>query len=93
MEKVTYAPRNEMVLIRILDVGMIRGVALPQISVQGKRYLVEAVGHKVENLDVGDEVLMIGKEGAEYYPLSNHSDLLVIHQIHCVLKITREEKW
>ena len=85
-----FRPRNDFVLIKIVDVGESPGgVAIPQISVQGKEFHVVATGPKVFDLHVGDQVLMVGKQGIDYYPLPNSIDLLVIKQEHVVL-ITRE---
>jgi len=87
----TFKCRNDFVLIRVVDVGMSEGgVAIPQISIQGKEFHVEAVGPDVNELEVGDKVMMIGKQWNEYYPLPNCKDLLVIKQEFIVLVL--EEK-
>lgn len=79
-------PRNDYVLVEIIEVGETdSGIALPQISIEGKEFHIRAIGPKVEDLTVGDKVLMKGRQGAEYYPLPGSNKLLVIQEQHVVL--------
>lgn len=83
----SWQPRNDYVLIRVTELGESPGgVALPDSAIQGKKFTVDAVGPAVIDLALGDEVLMLGSQGAQYYPLPNSKQLFVIRQEHVVLK-------
>ena len=79
-------PRNDWVLIEIVELGETpSGIAIPQISVEGKEFYVRNIGSKVKDLEVGDRVLMIGMQGVNYYPLPNSSTLFVIKEENVIL--------
>jgi hypothetical protein len=74
-------PRNDIVLVRIRNKGVSeRGVALPDISDEGKEYIVEAIGSKVEDIAVGDRVEVLGKRGVTYDFLPGSHDLFIVNQ-------------
>ncbi len=77
-DKTTYQARDNFVIIRRRKRGLVRGLHMPDISAEAKDFVVESVGHKVENLKVGDAVMIIGKKGEEYLDLPDEPDLLVI---------------
>ena len=84
-----WQPRNDYVLVKVsIREETEGGVALPQVSIQGKKFTVEAIGPKVEGLNVGDEVMMVGHHGANYYELPNSKDMIVIKQ-ECVVLTMR----
>lgn len=86
-----FYPRNDYCLIKIVELGATpSGIALPDYAIAGKKFVVEAMGEKVEDLDIGDSVLMKGQRGVEYYELPNRPDLLVIKQEFIVLVIEDE---
>ena len=80
-------PRGKFVLIRIIDIGKNPEgtIAIPQQSIEGKVFEVEAIGPDVDNLKVGNQVLMIGKYGTDFYPLPNSNNLIIIEESHVVL--------
>lgn len=85
-----WQPRNDYVLVRVsIREETEGGVALPQVSIQGKKFTVEAIGPKVEGLSVGDEVMMVGHHGANYYELPNSKDMIVIKQ-ECIVLAMRD---
>ena len=84
---VTYRPRNDLVLSRVVDTGEQRGILMPQQSIQGKRYLVEAIGPKVEDLQVGDWVFMTGQQKVDWDMLPFSNDLLTIRQENIILVV------
>lgn len=89
---VKYRPRNDMVLIRQVDHGKTKsGIAIPQISIQGKGFFVEAVGPDVENLKVGDKVLMTGTLGGTYFEVPFDKDLMVMRQEFVILIVEEVE--
>lgn len=58
-----YNPRNDFVIIRAVKRDATpTGIGIPQNSAWGEEYIVEAIGPKVENLKIGDKVMMIGSE-------------------------------
>lgn len=88
MSKSAFYPRNDYVLIRIQELGQTpSGIALPDQAVAGKKFIVEAMGDKVEDLDIGDSVMMMGQAGVQYFELPNRKDMLVIRQEYVVLVI------
>lgn len=83
--------RNDNVLIRIVQVGKTdSGVLLPEISVEGKLFCVEAVGPKVDDLKVGDKVIMVGEINVDYGYVPGMKDLLCIKQGNVVLVMEPE---
>ena len=86
-----FIPRNDFVLVRIVQLKEVGGLAMPDIAIQGKCFVVVAVGPDVKDLEPGDRVLMIGSEGVHYYPLPSSKDLLVIKQDHVVLVYAENE--
>ena len=83
---VTYRPRNDYVLIKIIDLGKSKaGVLIPEICIEGKEFHVLAKGPDVQNLEVGDKVLCIGKKGEDYGYLPARSDVFLTKQANCVL--------
>lgn len=71
-------PRNDFVLVRIIDKGETpSGIAVSDFSQEGKIYVVESVGSKVENLKKGDKVLVIGAENTTYSFLPNSRDMFI----------------
>mgnify|MGYP001568891782 CR=1 FL=1 len=84
-------PRNDWVLIEIVEVGETpSGIAIPQISVEGKEFYVRNVGPKVEDLVIGNRVLMIGRQGVDYFPLPRSSTLFMIQEKQVVLVDQRD---
>ena len=86
-----FRPRNENVLIRVRDLGKFKGIAMPDTAVQGKEYIVDAIGPKVEGLLVGDKVFMIGEFKADYDYLPHTKELLLIHQRNIAVIIEGDE--
>lgn len=85
----TYRPRNDFVLVRVKKATE-RGLMMPDQAAQGKRYVVEAIGPEVEDLAVGEMVLMIGTEGENWGYLPNDHDLIIIKQASIALITGRE---
>ena len=86
--KPQYYPRNDYCVIQVNEIGETpSGIAMPDYSVQGKEFIVVAMGNSVEDLDIGDRVLMLGNQGVTYFPLPNSKNLIVIKQEHIVLVI------
>ena len=81
-----YRPRNDYCLIKVTSLGLTpSGLAMPDVSVQGKEYFVVAKGPMVEDLAVGDKVLMVGSPNEDYAYLPNSKELLIIKQANIVL--------
>lgn len=82
-----WQPRNDYVIFRMVDTGVsLGGVAVPEISIQGKKFYVVACGPKVEDLDIGEEVLMTGREGFDYFPLPNTKGMFLTQEKNVVLR-------
>jgi len=82
-----WQPRNDYVIFRMVDTGVSPGgVAVPEISIQGKQFFVVATGPKVEGLDIGEEVLMTGREGFDYFPLPNTKGMFLTQEKNVVLR-------
>lgn len=89
---IKYTPRNNMVLIRIVEIGKTTtGIQLPQYSVQGKEFIVEAIGPDVKKLNVGDKCLMLGAKNTTYFELPSSQDLIVMEEKHVCLVIEEIE--
>lgn len=93
-----WLPRNDIVLIRVVKVERLPDqISFPDNSIQGKQFVVEAIGPAVKDLSPGDVVMMLGAPNVHYYEVPNSNDLLVIKQEHIVivavdLPVQRSEK-
>lgn len=89
MSNFKFRPRLDYVIIQIVDVGETEsGIALPQVSVQGKQFVVKAIGPDVKaDFKVGDFVLMLGSKNITYFEIPTAKDLIVIKQEFIVLVI------
>jgi NADPH:quinone reductase-like Zn-dependent oxidoreductase len=80
MSETIMKPRGKFVLLKITDVSKISEdskIIAPQSSQLGKEYRVIAVGPKVEDLEVGDKVLVTGKIGTGWDFLPNSRELII----------------
>lgn len=83
-----YIPRNDQVVIRMRPRGLSKGgVELPQSASEGWRHFVVAVGPKVEDLKVDDEVLVFGREGS-LCVIRTEKDMYITSEsnVTCVVK-------
>lgn len=88
MNQITYRPRNNLVLIRRMARGKVRGLVMPDAAAEGQKMVVEAVGPKVEDLDVGDEVLAIGIPGEDLVRIPGHTDLYLVREGNVLVVVT-----
>lgn len=88
----TLKPRHDIVIIRKVARGKsIGGVELPEISKEGVRFIVVAVGPEVNDLKPGDEVVPGGPTAkAEFYPIPGCPDLSAIKEEYCMLLVEKE---
>ena len=87
-----FQPRNDFVLVKETRLSLVNGIAMPDSAIQGKRFTIAATGPKVEDLQVGDVVFMIGKKGIDWLPLPNRDDLMICRESNVVLKISCEDE-
>lgn len=82
-------PRHDNVVIRKVARGeSVGGVALPETSQEGIRFIVVAVGPEVKDLNVGDEIVPGGPTlQAEFYPVTGCKDLAVLNEKWCILVV------
>ncbi len=86
-------PRNDGVVIRRVKVGQTeKGVYLPDASIEGVRHIVVAKGPKVEDLEVGDNVLLMGTKGQDYGFIPNTPDLIFTKEGNLALVYEQEEE-
>lgn len=85
-------PRNDMVLVRIVAKGKtLSGIAMPDTAMEGNDFIVAAVGPKVEDLKVGERVMVIGRRGHEWDVLPGTTDLFILKEVN-VPMIYRDDK-
>jgi co-chaperonin GroES (HSP10) len=88
----TYRPRNDFVVLEIVKRGKSRGgVVLPEKSRESTTTFVVAVGPKVEDLEVGDQVLAIGTPNQDIISLPREKDVVVTREANCILVVTDEK--
>ena len=78
--KPTYIPRNDYVLLRLVSRDTVRGIAMPESSAQGKKWLVESFGPDVVGLKVGQEALPLGQLGEDIAALPSDPTLFLTKQ-------------
>ncbi len=71
-----YRPRGDFLIISEQVLEKVRGLAVPQTSVEGKTWTVEALGPKVEDsVKVGDKVLIISTLFEHFVPVPSERGL------------------
>ncbi len=86
-------PRNDYVVFRRVQRGTtLKGIHMPDKSLEGIDHVVEAIGPKVEDLKVGDKVLILGKLGEDYGELPNQKGLYLTRQNNIAIVMEYEEK-
>lgn len=86
-----YKPRGDFVIFRMTDKGFVGKVAVPGISAEGKVRTIVAVGPKVENLEVGDEVLVIATEGA-VGQMPGENNLYITREANVAVRVEEVEE-
>lgn len=71
-------PYGDKVLVRMVKAALVRGMIMPDISQEGKQYVIEAVGPDVKRLKPGDKVLVSGVQDVHWSFLPGYSDLFII---------------
>lgn len=85
-QKITMRPRSDYVLVRMTQKGESNGIAIPEVSAEGKEFHVVAVGPKVDDtLKVGDQVLMVGRINDTYHEVPGCRNLLLVKEANVVL--------
>lgn len=87
-----FNPRNDLVIVRIVYVNSVKGIAMPQSSIDGKEFHVVAFGPKVEGLKEGDKVMMTGNLNEHYHQIPGQSNLIIVKQECVLLTIEGEEE-
>ena len=79
-------PRNDCVLVKQqLRPDEAGKISLPQASLEAKEFLVMAIGGQVQDLNVGDKILMAGSVNVDYGFLPGSTELLVIREKNIML--------
>lgn len=78
-------PRGELVVVREVVRDEIGGIKMPENSLEGREHYVEAIGPKVEDLNVGDRVMMNGQKNVDWAYIPGCGSLIVINQVKVVL--------
>lgn len=89
MIETNYIPRNNFVLCEIVPLQTL--LAMPDIAAEGKGNIVKAIGPQVKDLEIGDQVMIIGAQGVAWSFLPGTRKLFIINEENVVLKITRGE--
>lgn len=82
---VKYQMRNDQVLIKKVRVENVRGLFMPEASMEGVQFVVQEVGPQVKDLQKGDVVFVKGTPGKDVGLLPNDSSLLVCPQENVLL--------
>lgn len=87
-----YRPRNDFVVLRIINRGFVGKLAVSDRAAQGKSIVVEAIGPDVkpETIKVGDRVHAIGQMGQDLVQLPEERDLILTRQSNVVVILEEE---
>lgn len=91
MSKKTYTPRNDFVVFSMTDNQVLKGLVMPQTSEESKVRHVVAIGPKVKDLNIGDEVLVAGQVGSDVVSLPGEKGLYLTREQNVILIVQREE--
>jgi len=86
-----YRPRNDIVVIKVVDKGKVRGIAMPDVAQEGKERIILAVGPKVEDLKVGDKVLVIGTPGQDLVRIPGELNLFLTKEVNVLVVVVEDE--
>lgn len=85
-------PRNDLVVCREVNLGMVGGIALPDSAAEGHVNRVLAVGPEVKDLYPGDEVHIVGRKGIEWAFLPGEKDIFALKQVNIPIVEVRRRK-
>jgi hypothetical protein len=90
--KFTYRPRNNMVVCQRVPRGeTASGISVPTESAEGHRWYVVAIGPQVEDLEIGDEVLVGGVPGTHYGQIPTEKHLWMVNEVNCLAVVGKDE--
>lgn len=87
-------PLGKQVLIRMVHVDVnTQGIHVPQCSIEGKEFHVEATGTEcIKGLKVGDKVMFTGMKNSTYADVPGHPHLLVTNEDFVLLKFVEDDE-
>lgn len=82
-----YKPRKSFVVVCVVSLGKMQDgrIHLPDSAIEGKQYIVHAIGPDVKDLNIGDKVLMQGNQGSEWGYMPGTREFIVIDERNVVL--------
>lgn len=84
----TYRPREDLVLFKTMEgIKSEGGLAMPDASSEGRVNYIVAVGPKVEDLKLGDRVLIVGVKNETFFEVPRQRGLYITRQSNCMLEI------
>ena len=78
--KPNFQLRGDLVLVRKQKRGIVRGLAMPERSAEGMDFFVEGFGPDVQDLKLGDQIMLMGKGTEQFYPCPGYPNHLVAKQ-------------
>lgn len=94
MSNKTYTPRGSWVLIRQVRIDLTPGgIAVGDGSAEAYKHVIEAVGSKVEDLQVGDEVLalLMTGEAQNFVQIPGERQLVATKEVNVVLVVNNND--
>jgi NADPH:quinone reductase-like Zn-dependent oxidoreductase len=91
MPDYTYAPRNDFVIVKVSKIKNVAGLAMPDIAKESEIYHVVAVGPKVEDLKVGDQVIMVGVPNQTIVAVHYSKNLLITRETNVTAVLTERK--
>lgn len=93
MGNVTYHPRNDFVILRLVNLGKTdAGIIMPDMAAQGKEWRVVAVGPEVKELKAGDKILPpFGEVGETIITMPNEKDLYITRQSNVAVVVKTDK--
>ncbi len=86
----TFRARNSYVILRQVRLGRFGELAMPDQAAQGMKFVVTSKGPKVEDLEVGDEVMICGGKDQTYFDVVGSKDLIIIDERLVPYVVTRK---
>jgi co-chaperonin GroES (HSP10) len=85
-------PRGDFVVVKIVPKGeTASGIKVSESSLEGQDHIVVAKGPKVEDLEIGDVVMMTGRKDLDWSLIPKQRNLMIIRESNIVLKFPKEE--
>ena len=91
-KELKYRVRGDFLLCRIVVQDKVGSLAMPQSSQEGRKYIIVGIGEKVNDICIGEQIIIAANPGeGSYYAIPNSNGLFLIKAEFAALVVEDEE--